>query len=319
MFHGFDYQPALTGAPKDRLRTVAAAVDHVLKLEGNTEESVKAGRKRFMDAVATFEKAFKLTSGTEAGREATDEFAFFTAVRVAIRKMDAGEEGERRGADLDAAIKRLVNQAVASTEIVDLLAAAGIQSPDISILSDEFLHEMEGIPQKNLAIEALKKLLSGEIKQRTRTNLVRNRQFSERLASAMANYHNRVVDALQVIEELIRIAKDLREEPEDGLTAEEVALYEALADNASAMEIMGNEKLRVIAQRLVTAVRDNGGVDWWQISQRRKDMRRAVKRILRETGYPPDLQDQAIQTVVRQVEALAAEITLRERERAMGR
>jgi type I restriction enzyme, R subunit len=318
MFHGFDYRPALTGAPKDRLRTVAAAVDHILKLEGNTEEAVKAGRKRFMDAVATFEKAFKLTSGTAAGLEATDEFAFFTAVRVAIRKMDAGEEGERRGADLDAAIKRLVNQAVASTEIVDLLAAAGIQSPDISILSDEFLHEMEGIPQRNLAIEALKKLLSGEIKQRTRTNLVRNRQFSERLASAMANYHNRVVDALQVIEELIRIAQDLREEPEDGLTAEEVALYEALADNPSAMEVMGNEKLRVIAQRLVTAVRENGGVDWWQISQRRKDMRRAVKRILRETGYPPDLQDQAIQTVVRQAEALAAEITLRERERAMG-
>ena len=191
----------------------------------------------------------------------------------------------------------------------------GESNPDISILSDEFLHEMEGIPQKNLAIEALKKLLSGEIKQRTRTNLVRNRQFSERLASAMANYHNRVVDALQVIEELIRIAQELRKEPEDGLTAEEVALYEALADNASAMEIMGNEKLRVIAQRLVTAVRDNGGVDWWQISQRRKDMRRAVKRILRETGYPPDLQDQAIQTVVRQAEALAAEITLRERAR----
>ena len=319
MFHGFDYRPALDGAPKDRLRTVASAVDHVLKLEGNTEESVKAGRKRFMDAVATFEKAFKLTSGTEAGREVTDEFAFFTAVRVAIRKMDAGEEGERRGADLDAAIKRLVNQAVASTEIVDLLAAAGIQSPDISILSDEFLHEMEGIPQKNLAIEALKKLLSGEIKQRTRTNLVRNRQFSERLASAMANYHNRVVDALKVIEELIRIAQELREEPEDGLTAEEVALYDALADNASAMEVIGNEKLRIIAQQLVTAIRDNGGVDWWQFDQSRKKMRVAVKRILKQTGYPPDLQQQAIQTVVRQAEALAAEITLRERERAMGR
>jgi type I restriction enzyme R subunit len=133
----------------------------------------------------------------------------------------------------------------------------------------------------------------------------------------MTNYHNRVVDALQVIEELIRIAKDLREEPEDGLSPQEVALYEALADNPSAMEVMGNERLRIIAQKLVTAVRENGGVDWWQISQRRKDMRRAVKRILRETGYPPDLQEQAIQTVVRQAEALAAEITLLERERAI--
>jgi type I restriction enzyme R subunit len=261
-----------------------------------------------MDAVAKLDKAFKIAAGTDAAKNVVEEVAFFNAVRIVIRKMDIDGGGEGRVIDLDAAIKNLVNQAVASTEIIDILAAAGIKSPDISILSDEFLREMEGLQHKNLAVEALKKLLNGEIKNRTRTNVVRNRQFTERLEAAMAKYHNRVVDALQVIEELIRIARDLRKEPEDGLSKEEVALYDALADNASALEVMGNEKLRVIAQLLVKAIRENAGADWWRINQRRKEMRRAVKRILRETGYPPDLQDEAIKTVVRQAEALAAEV-----------
>ena len=316
MFHGFDYQPALHGDSKQRLKILAGAVDHVLKLEGDSEEAVKAGRKRFMDAVAKLDKAFKIAAGTDAAKNVVEEVAFFNAVRIVIRKMDIDGGGEGRVIDLDAAIKNLVNQAVASTEIIDILAAAGIKSPDISILSDEFLREMEGLKHKNLAVEALKKLLNGEIKNRTRTNVVRNRQFTERLEAAMAKYHNRVVDALQVIEELIRIARDLRKEPEDGLSKEEVALYDALADNASALEVMGNEKLRVIAQLLVKAIRENAGADWWRINQRRKEMRRAVKRILRETGYPPDLEDEAIKTVVRQAEALAAEV--KERQERQG-
>ena len=308
MFHGFDYKPALHGEARERLKILAAAVEHVLALEGEGETTRKAARKRFMDGVARLDKAFKIASGTEEARLAVEEVAFFNAVRIAIRKMDVGGEGGGKEIDLDAAIKSLVNQAVASTEVVDILAAAGIKSPDISILSDEFLREMEGLSQKNLALEALKKLLNGEIKTRTRTNVVRNRHFTERLEAAMVKYHNRAVDALQVIKELISIAQDLRNEPEDGLTKEEIALYDALADNPSALEVMGNEKLRVIATMLVKAIRENAGTDWWKFNDRRKQMRVAVRRILRETGYPPDLQEEAIKTVVRQAEAIAADI-----------
>lgn len=308
MFHGFNYRPALHGEAKDRLRILASAVEHMLAMDGEGENPCKAARKRFMDAVARLDKAFKIASGTEEAKRAVEEVAFFNAVRIAIRKMDVGGEGGGREIDLDAAIKNLVNQAVASTEIVDILAAAGIKTPDISILSDEFLREMEGLSQKNLAVEALKKLLNGEIKTRTRTNVVRNRQFTERLEEAMTRYHTRVVDALQVIQELIRIARDLRDEPEDGLSQEEIALYDALADNASAVEVMGNEKLRIIAALLVKAIRENAGVDWWKFNDRRRKMRIAVKRILRQTGYPPDLEEEAIKTVVRQAEAIAAEV-----------
>ena len=147
------------------------------------------------------------------------------------------------------------------------------------------------------------------------TNVVRNRHFTERLEAAMIKYHNRAVDALQVIKELISIAQDLRNEPEDGLTKEEIALYDALADNPSALEVMGNEKLRIIATMLVKAIRENAGTDWWKFNDRRKQMRVAVRRILRETGYPPDLQEEAIKTVVRQAEAIAAEVRERSGQR----
>jgi type I restriction enzyme R subunit len=185
---------------------------------------------------------------------------------------------------------------------------AGIKSPDISVLSDEFLKEMAGMEHKNLAVEALRKLLAGETKSRTRTNVVKNRQFSERIEDAMARYHNRVIDALQVIEELIKIGRDLREEPDDGLTKEEVAFYDALAENGSATELMGNAELRLIASELVKAVRENSGMDWWHFDQRRKKVRTTIRRILRKYGYPPDLEDAAIRTVVLQAEALAAEV-----------
>ena len=201
-----------------------------------------------------------------------------------------------------------MNQSIGSTEVIDLLSVAGIKSPDISVLSEEFLREMAGTEHKNLAVEALRKLLAGETKSRTRTNVVKNRLFSERIEDAMARYHNRVIDALQVIEELIQIGRDLRDEPDDGLSVEEVAFYDALAENGSAVELMGNAELRVIASELVKAVRANAGMDWWHFDQRRKKVRTTIKRILRFYGFPPDLEDVAIKTVVQQAEALAAEI-----------
>jgi type I restriction enzyme R subunit len=308
MFHGFDYTPALGDDPAARLRTVGFALDHVYGLEGEGEDAKKKARQRFLDAVAGLEKAFKLASGRDEAAAVALEVAFFCAVKIAMKKFEGGEGGGFRGQDLDAAIERLVSQSVSSIEVIDLLSVAGIRSPDISVLSEEFLREMSDVEHKNLAVEALRKLLQGEVTSRTRTNVVKSRQFSERIEEAMARYHNRVIDALQVIEELIRLARDLREEPEDGLTAEEASFYDALADNQSAIELMGNEDLRLIASELVRTVRDNAGFDWWKFDNRRKRIRVAVKRILKKYGYPPDLQDAAIKTVVEQAEALAAQV-----------
>jgi type I restriction enzyme R subunit len=309
MFHGLDYAPALKGDDAARLKILGRALNHVYSLEGEGDEAKKKARKRFLDAVAELEKAFKLSSGRDEAAAVAVEVAFFCAVKIAMSKID--DDGNGRGRyDLDAAIQRLVNQSVCSTEVIDLLSVAGIKSPDISVLSEEFLKEMAGMEHKNLAVEALRKLLAGETKSRTRTNVVKNRQFSERIEAAMAKYHNRVIDALQVIEELIKIGRDLREEPDDGLTPEEVAFYDALAENGSATELMGNAELRLIASELVKAVRENSGMDWWHFDQRRKKVRTTIRRILRRYGYPPDLEDAAIRTVVLQAEALAAEVAI---------
>ncbi len=165
--------------------------------------------------------------------------------------------------------------------------------------------QVQAMEQKNVAVEALKRLLNDEITARTRTNIVKHEEFSERLRQAMARYHNRSVDALQVIQELIELAKHLRDQPDDGLTAEEAAFYDALAKNESAAEIMENKELLVIAAELVRVVRANATVDWWRLDNPRKNMRVAVKRLLRKYGYPPDLEADAVKRVVQQAEALA--------------
>jgi type I restriction enzyme R subunit len=309
MFHGLDYAPALKGDDAARLKVLGQALNHVYGLEGEGDEARKKARKRFLDAVAELEKAFKLSSGRDEAAAVSVEVAFFCAVKIVMRKFEADGNGSRIRYDLDAAIERLVNQSVCSTEVIDILSVAGIKSPDISVLSDEFLQEMAGMEHKNLAVEALRKLLAGETKSRTRTNVVKNRQFSERIEEAMARYHNRVIDALQVIEELIKIGQDLRKEPDESLTPEEEAFYDALAESVSAVELMGNAELRLIASELVKAVRENSGIDWWHFDQRRKKVRTTIRRILRKYGYPPDLEDAAIKTVVLQAEALAAEVS----------
>ena len=199
----------------------------------------------------------------------------------------------------------MLNRAVASTEVVDILEACGFDRPDISVLSDAFMLEIQNMKHKNLAVEALKKLLNGEISSRARTNVVRKEEFSSRLEKAIASYHNRSVDALQILQELIAIAKDLQAEPEDDLTDAERAFYDALALNDSAVEVMGNEELRVIATELVRTVRSNAGTDWWRRDDVRAKMRIAVKRILKRHGYPPDLASEAVKLVLRQAEALA--------------
>ena len=226
-------------------------------------------------------------------------------MRAGLDKMGRGS-GASSGKATDLAIQQLLNKAVASTEVIDILEACGFDRLDISVLSEAFLMEIMGMEHKNLGVEALKALLNGQIKARTRTSVVRHKEFSERLQAAMAAYHNRSVDALQVLQQLIELAKDLQKEPEDGLTEAERAFYDALAQNDSAVQVMGNQELRVIATELVKTVQSNSGTDWWRRDDVRARMRIAVKRILKKHGFPPDLASEAVKTVLRQAEALAA-------------
>ncbi|MFQ6777515.1 type I restriction endonuclease subunit R [Cereibacter sphaeroides] len=310
MFHAIDYMAAVRGSPKDRIKMLPVAIEHVLNLsvDGEAPKDRNESKKRFMKAVAGLVKAFRIAAGTPEAEDIKDEVGLFMAVQAAIRKMDAGSRSGMTIDEADLAISQLLNRAVASTEVIDILEAAGIDRPDIGILSEDFLLGLKKTPHKNLAVEALKKLLNGEIQTRTRTNVTKKQAFSQRLEEALARYHNRSVDALQVIQEMIQIAKDLQNEPEDGLSPEEVAFYDALAANDSARDIMGNEELRIIATELVATVRENARVDWWRRDDIRKKMRVSIRRILRKHGFPPDLQADAIKKVVQQAEVLAREL-----------
>ncbi|MEP2533839.1 type I restriction endonuclease subunit R [Shimia sp.] len=302
-FFGFDYSAALNGTAKDRLKVLPAAIEHILAKDQSSEGS----KKRFLDAVAALIQAFKLASGSPAATEHSVEVAFFTAVRTGLEKLDAAGKGSN-GRSPDFALQQLVNSAVASTEVVDILVACGFDRPDISVLSEEFMLEIQNMEHKNLAVEALKKLLNGEISARTKSNVVKREEFSERLQQAMARYHNRSVDALQIIQELIDLAKELQNEADDGLNSEERAFYDALAQNDSAVEAMTNKELQVVAAELVSTVRNNSGVDWWKREDVRAKMRVAVRRILKRHGFPPDLTADAVKTVLKQAEAMATEM-----------
>jgi type I restriction enzyme, R subunit len=314
VFHGFEYLPALSGSAQVKLAALAGGLDWVLKWQEqeaaneNDPEKKKRAHRAFEGMVLSLGKAFALAAASKAAGEMRDEIGFFQAVKAALVKTDS--KGGISGNERAFAIRQLIDRAVANSEIVDVLKAAGMKSPDISILSDEFLAEIEGLKQKNLALEALKKLLTGEITNRATTNHVEARAFSRRLEDAVARYHANAISALEMIQELIGLAKELnasRKRGEDlGLTPEEIAFYDALADNESAVEAMGNDRLRVIASELVEQLQSNVTVDWHKRESARARMRILVKRILKRYGYPPDLADEAVQTVLQQAELLLA-------------
>jgi type I restriction enzyme R subunit len=234
---------------------------------------------------------------------------FFQAVKAVLTKA-AGQQS-RPEHELDAAIRQIVSRAVVSDQVVDIFAAAGLKKPDISILSDEFLAEVSQLPQKNLAVELLRKLLNNEIRTRGRRNVVKARLFSELLETAIRKYQNRAIQTAQVIEELIDLAKQMREEAakgaELGLTEDEVAFYDALGVNDSAVQVLGDETLKTIARELVETVRRNTTIDWTVRENVRANLRVLVKRILRKYGYPPDKQEKATDTVLEQAETLSAD------------
>ncbi|CAI8694745.1 type I restriction endonuclease subunit R [Burkholderia sp. IT-111MI5] len=314
MYHGFDYASALTGTPQERLAMMAGAIEWILDLQQRlaakekTEGGKKNAHRRYQDAVLALSKAYSLASASDEAREIREEVGFFQAIRAALVKSATGSGVTEQEREL--AIQQIVSRAVVSTEIVDILAAAGIKSPDISILSDEFLAEVQRMERKNLALEALRKLINDGIRSRSKANVVQTRAFSERLEDAVARYHANAITTAEVLQELIQLAKDIRAArqrgEESGLSDEEIAFYDALAENDSAVQIMGDDKLRLIAHELLVSLRGSVSVDWAHRESARARMRVLVKRILRKYGYPPDLQDLAVQTVLQQAEALSS-------------
>jgi type I restriction enzyme R subunit len=315
---GFDYRPALApgATPQSRLAIMAGALDWVLALQHDAaakevgEDGKKRAHRRYADAVTALSRAFALAGASDEARAIRDEVGFFQAIQAALAKSAPGD-GKRSAADRELAIQQIVSRAVVSTEIVDIMRAAGLQSPDISILSDDFLAEVRDTPKKNLAIEALKKLINGDVRSHAKSNVTQSKAFTERLEAAIARYHVNAFTTAQVLEELIRLAKDIRAArargEETGLSPEEIAFYDALAQNESARDVMGEPVLRVIAHELVQVIKSNVSIDWMHRTSARANIRRHVKRLLRKYGYPPDLQDAAVQNVLQQAEALSAE------------
>ena len=284
---------------QERLALLPYALEHILALE--------EGKPRLLRAVADLTKASALAVPHPDALALRDEVGFFQAVRTALanREPDAGYRSE---ADLDHAIRQIVSQAVATDAIVDIFAAAGLKKPDISILSDDFLAEVRDMPQRNLAVELLQKLIKGEIRSRAKRNVVQGRSFTEMLEQTLRRYHNRAIETARVIEELIQIAKDVRAADQRGeqlgLTEDEVAFYDALETNDSAVKVLGDDNLRTIARELVKTLRANVTIDWTRRETVRANLRVLVKRILRRYGYPPDMQEKATQTVLEQAEQL---------------
>jgi len=313
MFHGFDYRTALSGTPGERLAMMASAIEWILDRQQQwaaaekTPEASRQAQRRFADGVLALSKAFALASSSDEARGIREEVGFFQAIRAALVKT-ASRAGATRQ-DRELAIQQIVSRAVVSTEIVDILAAAGIQTPDISILSDEFLLEVQQMEKKNLGLEALRKLLGDSIRSRSHSNVVETRAFTERLQDAIARYHANAITTAEVLQELIELARDIRAArnrgEEQGLSDAEIAFYDALAENESAVAVMGDDKLRVIAHELLVSLRENVAVDWAHRESARARLRVLVKRILRKYGYPPDLQDAAVQTVLQQAEVLS--------------
>ncbi len=300
IFHGFDYTAALT--PGGRMTLLAAAQEHVL--------AQTSGRERFTQAVVELSKAFALAVPRAEVLAVRDEVAFFQAVKAALVKTEVGRA--RPEEDLDHAIRQIVAGAIAPGEVIDVFAAAGLQKPDISLLSDEFLAEVRELPQRNLAVELLRKLLNDEVKARRKRNVVQGRAFSELLEATIRRYRNRAIETAQVIEELIALARQMREAQqrgeELGLSDEEVAFYDALETNDSAVSVLGDETLRTIARELADIVRRNATIDWTVKESARANLRRLVRRILSLHGYPPDKQEQATLTVLEQAELLGLEV-----------
>lgn len=297
---GLDYKSFFTMSPKEKLYFPIQGANYILGLEN--------GKDRFVNAVTELTKSFAISVPHPYTIDIRDEVGLFQAIKARIVKVTQSGRG-KTDEEIETAIKQILSDAIVSDEVIDIFDAAGIKKPDISILSDEFLAEVKGMTHKNLALELLKKLLKGEIKTRTKVNLVQAKKFSEMLDSSVRNYQNNLITSAQVIDEMIRLAKEIKEADrrgEDlGLDFREYAFYSALEVNDSSVAVLGDEILRHIARELVDTVRKNTSIDWTVRENVQAKMRLAVKKILRKHGYPPDMTLKATETVLEQAKLLA--------------
>jgi type I restriction enzyme R subunit len=303
IMHGFDFQAAAETAAAQRLPLIAQAAEHVL--------GQKDGKQRYLQAVSDLSKAFALAVPHDSALEIRDEVGFFQEVRAVLAKNIGGGDGKKSPEELELAVRQIVSRAISSDKVIDIFDAAGLKKPDISILSDEFLAEVQHLPQRNLAVELLQKLLNNELKIRSKKYLVQSRSFAEMLEATIRKYQNRTIEAAQVIAELIELAKQMREGHKRGdklgLTDDEVAFYDALETNDSAVKVLGEPTLKNIARELVSHVRKSVTIDWTLRESAQAQIRVLVRRILRKYGYPPDKQEKATQTVLEQAKLLCAE------------
>ena len=306
MLYNLDYSKFNSDKKSERYYTISNTMDYVIGL-GEDE------RQRFIKTVTELGKAFALCATESTAQELNDEIAFFKAVKAGLVKLlQPPKEGKTRKtpAEVEADINQLVSQSVVTEDVIDVYQTLGLEQPDLSILSDDFLKEVEGLKQKNVAVELLNRLLKGQVKSLMKTNATVSKRFSEMLGNSINKYNSRSIETSKVIEELIQLAKDIKQEQqrgnELGLNSDEIAFYDALASHETAKEAMGDKELRAIAHELTKTVKENMGVDWSKRDSAKAKMRVAVRRLLKKYGYPPDLQKMAVEQVVEQAELMAS-------------
>src|SRR5690554_326938 len=304
MYHGFNYEDYFEAETSKKLSMILAAEEHILGLED--------GKKRYINEVSALSKAFAIAIPHDQAMDAKDEISFFQAVKARLAKFDSTGSG-KTDEEIETTIRQVIDKALVTEKVIDVFDAAGLKKPDISILSEEFLLELKGMEHKNVALEVLKKLLNDEIKSRAKKNLVKSKSLMEMLENAIKKYHNKILTAAEVIEELINLSKDIVEMDSEakamGLSDFEYAFYTAVASNDSARELMQKEKLRGLAVVLTETIKQNASIDWTIKESVKAKLKVAVKRLLRKYGYPPDMQMLATETVLKQAEMIANELT----------
>lgn len=304
MYHGFSYEDYFDADTSRKLSIILAAEEHILGLEN--------GKKRYIDEVTALSSAFAIAIPHEQALDVKDEVSFFQAVKSRLVKFDITGSG-KTNEEIETAIRQVIDKALVTEQVIDVFDAAGIKKPDISILSEEFLLEVKNMEHKNVALEVLKKLLNDEIKSRIRKNLIQGKALMEMLENSIKKYHKKILTAAEVIEELINLGKDIQKmdkEPQEmGLSEYEHAFYSAIANNESAREVMQKDKLRELAVVLFEKVKENASIDWTIKESVKAKLKVIVKRTLRQYGYPPDMQKLATETVLKQAELIADELT----------
>jgi type I restriction enzyme R subunit len=301
LLHGHDYSKFFTGRPSEKMQAIVETMDYIIGLRENRKND-------YIKLVTEMSRAYSLCATTDVAESLNVEVGFHKAVKASLVKMISDDNKRKTTSQLDSELNQLVSKAISSNEVVDILESVGLSKPNIAILSDEFLEEVKGMKQKNLAVELLNRLLKGSIRTVSRRNLVKSKKFSELLEVAIRKYQNRTIETTQVIMELIELAKQVNEAEKrgesTGMTPDELAFYDALADNESAREIMGDEILKQIASDLTQAIKNNISVDWAIRESVQAKMKMTIKRLLKKYGYPPDKTPKAVETVMQQTKLM---------------